>query len=167
MKIETTNDPARETTNNRGFGNRDRRPSDIFLQDPRKIVEGILTLAAAEHACLPVARIHSTLHEMKSREPLLAGLYFSLIGDVCYSEDVDKAIKDLAAWGSLKFVKKSAVVVAGFRRFRRHLSNLLTKQQFQAVRAASMCFYDRVAEEPRGEGIRPVPGDRSKGMAVS
>lgn len=143
MRIETTDDSLREP---------------VMDGSLRKIVEGILTLAAAEKASLPVARIHSILHEMKSREPILADLYFSLTGDVCYSDDVDKAIKDLVAWGSLEIVDKYAVVVAGFQRFRKHLSNSLTKRQFQAVHAASLRFYDRVAEELRGASTSRFPG---------
>lgn len=135
MRIETTDDRLLEAAMDRGL---------------REIVEGILTLAATEKkARLPVARIHSILHEMKTREPILSGLYFSLTGDVCYSDEVDKAIKNLVAWGSLEIVDKSVVVVAGSHPFRKQLINSWTKQQFQVVHAASLCFYDRLTEEPR------------------
>ncbi|HEU5359933.1 MAG TPA: hypothetical protein VFU42_02120 [Candidatus Deferrimicrobiaceae bacterium] len=134
MRVDTAYDRTREPATDRGL---------------REIVEGILTLAAAEKACLPVARIHSILHEMKTREPILSGLYFSLTGDVCYSDDVDKAIKNLVAWGSLENVGKSVVVAAGFHPFRKQLSNTWTKQQFQVVYAASLCFYDRLTGVPR------------------
>ena len=142
MRVETTEEGLRETAAGGAV---------------REIVEGILTLAAVEKACLPLARIHSILHEMKSSEPILAELYFSLTGDICYSDDVDKAIQDLVAWGSLEIVDRSAVIVEGFHRFRKHLLNTLTKRQSQVIHAASRCFFDRAnrtavspSRSPRG-----------------
>lgn len=150
MRIKPETSGMRWPTMEGGLRNRDGRPSDSFFEDPRKIVAGILTMAAAEKVCVPVATIHSILHEMKSREPILSKIHYSLTGDVCYSADVDKAIKDLIAWGSLELVHESAVIVKGFHPFRKQLSRSLTEEQLQNVFAASMRFYERVAEDPRG-----------------
>lgn len=131
-------------------------------RDLPEIVSGILALAATEDACVPVAKIHSTLHEMKPREPILAGLHFSLTGNVCYSHDVDRAIRNLTDWGSLEIIDASAVVVPGVRRFRSHLSRSLTKPLFQAVRSVSLRFHSHfrsdataVRQEPPGRDGNP------------
>lgn len=115
-----------------------------------EILSGILTLAAREGECVPVAKIHSILYEMYSHEPILSGLRFSLTGDVCYSRDIDQAIKNLINWRSLKIVDESALVLRGIHSFRNHLSRFFTKSQFQAIHSASLRFCDRLHRDVQG-----------------
>lgn len=121
------------------------------------IVAGVLALAAREQERIPVARIHSTLFEMKGREPVLSGLHFSLTGAVFYSRSIDRAIRNLIDWGVLKVVDPATVVVERIRLFRAHMSRALTRSQFQAVRSASLRYYDRLRRE---NAPRPIAGGR-------
>lgn len=109
-----------------------------------EIVSGILALAAREEERIPVARIHSTLFEMKPGEPVLSGLHFSVTGAVFYSRSVDQAVRNLIDWGALKVVDPATVAVGRIRLFRTHLSRFLTSAQFQAVQSASLRYYDRL-----------------------
>lgn len=111
------------------------------------IVSGVLALAAREAERIPVARIHSTLFEMKAGEPVLSGLHFSLTGAVFYSRSVDQAIRNLIDWGVLRLVDPATVAVERIRLFRAHMSRALTMSQFQAVRSTSLRYYDRLRRE--------------------
>ncbi len=121
------------------------------------VVSGVLALAAREKERIPVARIHSTLFEMKAREPVLSGLHFSLTGAVYYSRSIDQAIRNLIDWGVLKLVDPSTVAGERIRLFRAHMSRALTTSQFQAVRSASLRCYDRLRRENA-----PGPGKRGR-----
>jgi len=117
------------------------------------IISGILTLAARKEERIPVARIHSILFEMKAREPVLAGLHFSLTGAVFYSRSIDQAIRNLIDWGALKLVDPATVAVERLRFFRTHIARTLTSSQFKAVRAASLRYYDHLrGETAQGTG---------------
>jgi hypothetical protein len=116
----------------------------------KDILSGILTLAAREGECVPVAKIHSILYEMITHEPILSGLRFSLTGDVCYSRDVDQAIKNLLDWGSLKIVGESALMLRGVHSFRTHLSRTFTKSQIQAIHSASLRYCNRLRRDVPG-----------------
>lgn len=120
---------------------------NLASREVSEIVSGILTLAARKEERIPVARIHSILFEMKAREPVLAGLHFSLTGAVFYSRSIDQAIRNLIDWGVLKLVDPATVAVERIRLFRTHISRTLTNSQFQAVRAASLRYYDRLRSE--------------------
>lgn len=122
-----------------------------------EIVSGVLTLAARKEERIPVAKIHSILFEMKAREPVLAGLHFSLTGAVFYSRSIDQAIRNLIDWGALKLVDPATVAVESIRLFRTYISRTLTSSQFQAVRAASLRYYDRLRSETvQGTGKKRV-----------
>ena len=126
---------------------------NLASREVSEIVSGILTLAARNEERIPVAKIHSILFEMKAREPVLAGLHFSLTGAVFYSRSIDQAIRNLIAWGALKVVDPATVAVERIRLFRTHISRILTNSQLQAVRAASLRYYDRLrSESAQGAG---------------
>lgn len=143
------------------------RPSmDPVPPNFKDILSGILLLAAKENECLPVRGIHSIFHEMKAHEPILAGLRFSLTGDVCYSRIVDNAIKNLVDWGSLRIVGESAVVCGGIHEFRCHLSRSFTNPQVQAIHSASLRFFDRMHRSGiRGPANAGKAGSRIQGKA--
>lgn len=110
----------------------------------KEIISGVLTLAAREGDCVPVARIHSILYEMNPHEPILSGLHFSLTGDVYFSRDIDLAIKNLIDWGCVKIVGQSALLLEGIHSFRAYLSRSFAKSQFQAIHSASLRYFDRL-----------------------
>jgi len=86
------------------------------LPQIKDIVSGILALAARKGERIPLAKCHTIVYAMKSQEPILSGLRFSLTGDVCYSRDIDQAINILIDSGFLKIDGKSAVVTGGDRK---------------------------------------------------
>lgn len=124
--------------------------TDFVPPNFKDIISGILTMTANEGERIPVATIHSILHEMYAHEPILSGLRFSVTGEVCYSRDVDQAIKNLIDWGSLKIVGESALLLGGIHSFRKHLARSFTKSQFQAIHSASLRFCDRLRRDVQG-----------------
>lgn len=126
----------------------------------KDILSGILLLAAKVDECMPVSKIHSIFHEMKAHEAILTGLRFSVTGDVCYSRNVDIAIKNLVDWGSLRIVGESAVVSGGIHEYRSYLSRSFTNPQIQAIHSASLRFYDRMHRGVRGLANTCTAGSR-------
>jgi hypothetical protein len=121
----------------------------------KDIVSGMILLAARDRDPMPLAKVHSILHEMKSHEMILSGLRFSLTGAVCYSRDVDQAINRLTEGGFLEIVGGSAVVGERAHEFGDYLSGFLTNSQIQAVHSASLRFHERVRRDvkhPRNRG---------------
>jgi hypothetical protein len=112
--------------------------------DFTEIISGILTLAAGEEELLPIQKIHSILHEMKPHESILAGLHFSVTGDVCYSRVIDQAVKNLIDWGFLRIVDGETVAVERVQLFRAYLSGFLSGSQLQAIHSTSLRYYDRL-----------------------
>jgi len=121
----------------------------------KDIISGMILLAARGRDPMPLAKVHSILHEMKPHELILSGLRFSLTGAVCYSRDVDQAISHLAEGGFLKVVDGSAIVGEHAHEFDDYLSGFLTNSQIQAVHSASLRFHERVrrdVRDPRNRG---------------
>jgi len=111
------------------------------------IISGMILLAARGRDPMPLAKVHSILHEMKSHESILTGVRFSLTGAVCYSRDVDQAINHLTEGGFLEIVDGSAVVGERAHEFGGYLSGFLTNSQIQAVHSASLLFHERVRRD--------------------
>jgi len=137
----------------RGFPEETR--GTMWDQPPRikDIVAGIILLGARDNERMPLAKINSIIHAMKSNESILSGLRFSLTGAVCYSRDIDQAIGSLTDRGFLEIVDGSALVGEHAPEFVNYLSGFLTKGQIQAIRSASSRFHERVrrdAKDPRG-----------------
>ena len=113
----------------------------------KDIVSGMILLAARDSDPMPLPKVHSILHEMKSHESILSGLRFSLTGAVCYSRDVDQAITHLTEGGFLEIVNGSAVLGERGHEFGDYLSGFLTNSQIQAVHSASLRFHERVRRD--------------------
>lgn len=115
-------------------------------RDPRikDILSGIILLAAGGKGSMPLEKVHSIIHAMKSHEPILSGLRFSVTGSVCYSRDIDQTINFLADGGFLLIVDGSASMGERAPEFRTYLSRFLTNSQIQALHSASLRFHDRV-----------------------
>ncbi len=120
----------------------------------KDIISGMILLAARGRDPMPLAKLHSVIHEMKSHESILSGLRFSLTGAVCYSRDVDQAINHLTEGGFLEIVDGSVIVGEHAHEFSRYLSGFLTNSQIQAVHSASLRFHERVRrdEDTRNRG---------------
>ncbi len=126
----------------------------------KETISGILALAARGRERIPLTAVHSIFHELKSREALLAGLRFSLEGDVCYSRKVDEAIRELVDWGSLEIVGETAVVSEGMRRFRTFLLRSFPGKRLHAVHSASLRFYELLRRHGDRSAGHKDPGGR-------
>ena len=121
----------------------------------KDIISGMILLAARGRDPMPLAKLHSVIHDMKSHESILSGLRFSLTGAVCYSRDIDQAINHLIEGGFLEIVEGSVFVGERAHEFGRYLSGFLTNSQIQAVHSASLRFHERVrrdAKDTRNRG---------------
>jgi hypothetical protein len=136
------------------------RTSECVPPNFTEILSGIVLLAAAEGDFLPVAKIHSILYEMRPHEPILSGLRFSLTGDVCYSREIDRAVRNLLDWGSLRVIDDSAVAVEETLRYRSYLAKYFTKSQYQAIHSVSRRYHDRRRRDEEG---RRKPGGAKNG----
>ena len=121
----------------------------------REIISGIILLAARAKDPIPLAKVHSILHAMKSHESIFSGLRFSLTGAVCYSRDIDHAINYLTDGGFLEIAGGSAFVRERAHEFENYLSGFLTNSQIQAVHSVSLRFHDRLRREVRDPRDRP------------
>ena len=116
----------------------------------KDIISGIILLAARGKEPMPLKKVHSIIHAMKSHESILSGLRFSLTGAVCYSRDIDQAINYLADGRFLKIIDGAAFVGESAPAFWTYLSGFLTNSQIQAVHSASLRFHERVRREVKG-----------------
>ncbi len=133
--------------------------TDLAPPNFADIVSGIVVLAAGEGDFLIIGRIHSIFYEMKPHEPILSGLRFSLTGDVCFSREIDRAVRSLVDWGSLKVIDDATVVVGDTRSYLSYLSNSFTKSQLAAIHSVSRRYHDRLhrdVQRIRKHGIGSV-----------
>lgn len=131
------------------FGFREAAHEAMMERHPRikDILSGIILLAAGGKESMPLETVHSIIHAMKSHEPILSGLRFSVTGAVCYSRDIDQAIHFLTDGGFLKVSDGSACIGKRGPEFRDYLTRFLTNSQIQAVHSASLRFHDRVRRD--------------------
>jgi hypothetical protein len=118
----------------------------------KDIVSGMILLAARGGIPMPLTKLHSIFHEMKSHESILSGLRFSLTGAICYSRDIEQAIHRLSEGGFLEIVDGSVFVGEHAHEFGDYLSGFMTHSQIQAVHSASLRFHERIRrdhEDPR------------------
>jgi hypothetical protein len=113
----------------------------------KDIISGIILLAARGKEPMPLKKVHSIIHAMKSHESILSGLRFSLTGAVCYSRDIDQAINYLTDGGFLEIIDGSVFVGENAPEFGNYLSGFLTNFQIQAVHSASLRFHERVRRD--------------------
>ena len=113
----------------------------------KEIISGIILLGARSKEPMPLGKVHSIIHAMKSHESIFSGIHFSLTGAVCYSRDIDQAIHHLADGGFLKIVGGSAFPGENAHEFGEYLSGFLTNAQIQAVNSVSLRFHDRLRRD--------------------
>ncbi len=119
----------------------------------KDIVSGILALAARKGERIPLAKCHAIVYAMKSQEPILSGIRFSLTGDVCFSRDIDQAINILIDSGFLKIDGQSAVVTGRAHQFWRHMGGFLTNSRIQVIHSVSLRFHDRLRRDVKNPCI--------------
>lgn len=146
-----------EKTETHTRGLHEETPGAMVDRIPRikDIISGMILLAARGGNPIPLPMLHSVFHEMRSHEPILSGIRFSLTGAVCYSRDIDQAVNRLAESGYLEIVDGAVFVMGRAHEFGDYLSGYLTNSQIQSVHSASLRFHERLrrdAGEPRNRG---------------
>jgi len=115
----------------------------IVLPDLSAVISGIITLGANGDDQLFLPKIHSVLYQMKQHNRMLAGLWFSITGSVCYSRDIENVLRDLASQGVVK-IEAGSVVVKNIGFLRSRLRRMLPVRQYRKLLKTSRKFYSRL-----------------------
>ena len=75
------------------------------------VLTALISLACRGGERLRMPRVYSALSELKPREVLLTGLYFSITGAVCYSRQVEEILRSLVEKGILVTKERDTLVV--------------------------------------------------------
>jgi len=116
----------------------------IILPDLSDVISGILTLGANGGEQLFLPKIHSVLFQMKQRNRMLADLWFSITGSVCYSRDIENVLRNLASHGVVK-IEADSVVVKNIGFLRNRLRSMLPVRQYRKLLKTSRNFYARLS----------------------
>lgn len=119
----------------------------IVPADLSSVISGILTLGANGGEELFLPKIHSVLCQMKPHNRMLAGIWFSITGSVCYSRDIENVVRDLASQGVLKIESGSVAVVKNAAFLRNRLRDILPTRQYNKLMATSRRFYARLGRK--------------------
>ena len=115
----------------------------IILTDLSAVISGIITLGANGGEQLFLPEIHTALYQMKQHNRMLAGLWFSITGSVCYSRDIENVLRDLASQGVVK-IEADSVVVKNFGILRKRLHSMLPVRQYRKLLMTSRMVYARM-----------------------
>lgn len=108
------------------------------------VVSAILTLGRTKTTgAIPRAAIHKIFWKMQPEESLLSRVRFSITGDVCFSRDIDTAIDQLIARGTLRMEKDSSILQGDIPTLR-SLSH--ARHTHHELLTASRNFYKRLGE---------------------
>ena len=119
----------------------------IILPDLSSVISGIVTLGANVDDQLFLPKIHTVLYQMKQHNRMLAGLWFSITGSVCYSREIENALRDLASQGVVK-IEAGTVVVKNKGLLRARLRRMLPVRQYRRLLKASRKFYAHLGACP-------------------
>jgi hypothetical protein len=112
----------------------------IILPDLSAVISGIVTLGANGDDQLFLPKIHTVLYQMKQHNRMLAGLWFSITGSVCYSREIENVLRDLASQGIVK-IEAGIVVVKNIGLLRDKLRRMLPVRQYRQLLKTSRKFY--------------------------
>ena len=115
----------------------------ILLPDLYAVLSGIITLGANGGEQLFLPKIHTVLYQMKEHDRMLAGLWFSITGNVCYSRDIENVLRDLASQGVVK-IEAGSVLVKNIGLRRKRLRSMLPVRQYRKLMKTSRKFYARL-----------------------
>jgi len=110
------------------------------------IVTAVISLACRGGEQLPIPRVYAALNELKSRDNLLSGLYFSITGAVFYSPQIDETLRSLVARGILILTGRDTLVVRGSaaEKVRVRLRKKLPSAVYRSLQTASRWFYGKI-----------------------
>ena len=115
----------------------------LWIPQIDDILTAVISLACREGEQLRLPRIYAALSELKSREALLSGLYFSITGAVCYSRQVEEILRSLVEKGMLVTKERDTLVVRdqAAEEVRAGLRKKLPSSAYRALQTASKRFY--------------------------
>ena len=121
------------------------------------VLTALISLACRGGEQLRMHRLYSALSELKAREALLSGLYFSITGAVCYSRQVEEILRSLVEKGMLVMKERDTLVVRdqAAEEVRAGLRKKLPSSAYRALQSASKRFY-RVMFHRRGRTQNPL-----------
>jgi len=107
------------------------------------VLTALISLACRGDEQLRMPRVYSALSELKAKEALLAGLYFSITGAVCYSRQVEEILRSLVAKGILVMKGSDTLLVRdrAAEAARAGLRRKLPSSAYRTLQAASKRFY--------------------------
>jgi hypothetical protein len=112
----------------------------IILPDLSDVISGIITLGANGGERLFLPKIHTVLYQMKQHNRMLAGLWFSITGSVCYSRDIENVLRNLASQGVVK-IEADSIIVKNIGFLRNRLGSMLPVRQYRKLLKISRKFY--------------------------
>jgi hypothetical protein len=123
------------------------------------IITAIISLACRRGEQLRIPRVYAALSELKGRDVLLSGLYFSITGAVCYSRQIDETLRTLVAKGILVFSGRDTLVVrdSAVEEVRVRLRKKLPSAAYRSLQTASRRFYGKIFPGREGS-LDPLPG---------
>jgi len=107
------------------------------------VLTALISLACRGGEQLRMPRVYSALRELKAREVLLTGLYFSITGAVCYSRQVEEILRSLVEKGILVTKERDTLVVRdrAAEEARAELRKKLPSSAYRSLQTASKRFY--------------------------
>ena len=116
------------------------------------IITAIISLACRGGEQLRIPRVYSALSELKGKDVLLSGLYFSITGAVCYSRQIDETLRSLVSKGILVLTGRDTLVVRddAVKEVRVRLRRKLPSSAYRSLRTASKWFYGKMFPGPEG-----------------
>jgi hypothetical protein len=123
------------------------------------ILTAIISLACRGGEELRVPRVYSALSELKGRDALLSGLYFSITGAVCYSRQIEEILHSLVDKGILILKGRDTLVVRAeaAREIRGRLRKKLPSSVYRGLKTASKKFYGNMFKG-KEKAPSPIPG---------
>ena len=107
------------------------------------VLTALISFACRGGEQLRMPRVYSALSELKAREALLTGLYFSITGAVCYSRQVEEILRSLVEKGMLVTKEPDTLVVRdqAAEEVRAGLRKKLPSSAYRSLQTASKRFY--------------------------
>jgi len=131
----------------------------VLVPEVADIITAIISLACRGGEQLRIPRVYSALSELKGKDVLLSGLYFSITGAVCYSRQIDETLRSLVAKGILVLTGRDTLVVRddAVEEVRIRLRKKLPSPAYRSLQTASKWFYGKMFPDSAGSHD-PSPG---------
>jgi len=118
----------------------------VWVPEIGDIITAVISLACRGGESLRIPRVYAALNDLKGRDVLLSGLYFSITGAVCYSRQIDETLRTLVAKGILVFSGRDTLVIrdSAVEEVRVRLRKKLPSSAYRSLQAASRRFYGKI-----------------------